>query len=1180
MTSKSPEAQASIGVLRALLNVQKHPIRLSVLLKEYKEMEGRILPYRQFGFKSAEEFLKMSGEFLMMFDQGEVLVGARPNKDSAHIVKMVACQKPSRKRSNRTYSNRNRMPKRDVQNNTSYLFQVYRNFASLASYGNLARRTAKPVMRINNFVSQTQNSKPQKFVTSKVNDRLVAKNLVQKDGEQLKEKPVQSKISPFLQVIPKKDGSQNLTTSKSSAHNLNKVGETSSKNSERDENSRYNFATTKEHTISVSESDSKISNENNLNNMKQNEFLCNKARALKKLINNVENNSFKNLTEHTVAVSNKENLQTPFENTIIDPNKEVYSNLLTPPVSPLNEKLDVQTKLSSVSANVLTDTTVRVINENNKDLGEKCLKPKISPTEKYEFNFKLNPVTSLEQYCLARGFEEPRYDSKYYNGLLFSVMINGKKYTTYPKFFNDMQIAKNACAAIAIEEIKLEESKIAKYPVSTNSDSDLLLKIYEELKINHTSGIFVKMFPKFFELKFQQSLPDHWFSLVESSKYFLIESTVDFENAILVANLNLEDSDNLEEMSGSILESITLPWDKKYWNLYITHCESPATIWARIIDNNYSQKLETLLNQIEQKMLNKKTQPDSILTGQHYLVSMSETWHRVYLQKMNDEINRCLCFFIDFGDKDWVSIDELYVCDKEFLKLPPQAISFSLFGLQDFTENPIANKCLNETIMGASLVAEILTKKEIYESNESKQIDIVLYDTSSHIDIIINEVLIERICAGVPIPELKQNSPTNVNITHITDRGDIYLQILDSNFYYLQKLILQLIESKFQHDQYKVKLEELNLSNLYLVADEGKWYRGSLVDIDVKNRNAKEFKIFYVDYGLTKQVNISNIFSLESLSTALNRYPRQAIKTKMYNMPPSNEFVLNKLKSMLPDNSLAIVKSVVNEFNLNGIPQVIVFIRIEKNQSLCNVNDAIRIEYELISNDVSSDVLINESSSSSISQPTPEYEMLPIELHSNINLPEKGEIFNVLVTVVTSPFDFYIRPQEDSLQYENMMTILQNQCQNNKEVVSADMIEPGEAYAACLKDGIYYRCIIEKSLFDKKCSVYFCDRGDRDIIDIKSLCSLPGKCRDLPTQAIKAKLHGIIPIKEIWSQKDNDRFYELTAGKNFIAVVKHILFDHLDSYRNSKVLELKLIDQSNDVIVHEILLEENRAILS
>lgn len=135
-------------------------------------------------------------------------------------------------------------------------------------------------------------------------------------------------------------------------------------------------------------------------------------------------------------------------------------------------------------------------------------------------------------------------------------------------------------------------------------------------------------------------------------------------------------------------------------------------------------------------------------------------------------------------------------------------------------------------------------------------------------------------------------------------------------FNFFQKLIQQLIESKFKRDQHKITATDLKRTNLFLICDdsnggETQWYRGALTDIPNYRVEDEEFDILYVDYGITRRTHISNIFRLESLSTALNKFPRQAIRARLHNIPPITQSIVGRMRALLPSNCAAFVSKLL-----------------------------------------------------------------------------------------------------------------------------------------------------------------------------------------------------------------------------------------------------------------------------
>lgn len=93
----SKEALAAIPVLRSLIISEKGTSSLKRILADYCREEGEPLPFRKFGFPSAVEYLKATGEFVLRTHiGGETSIFVKPKADTAHIQKMVAAQKPAK----------------------------------------------------------------------------------------------------------------------------------------------------------------------------------------------------------------------------------------------------------------------------------------------------------------------------------------------------------------------------------------------------------------------------------------------------------------------------------------------------------------------------------------------------------------------------------------------------------------------------------------------------------------------------------------------------------------------------------------------------------------------------------------------------------------------------------------------------------------------------------------------------------------------------------------------------------------------------------------------------------------------------------------------------------------------------------------------------------------------------
>ncbi|XP_052870503.1 tudor domain-containing protein 7B-like [Anopheles cruzii] len=601
------------------------------------------------------------------------------------------------------------------------------------------------------------------------------------------------------------------------------------------------------------------------------------------------------------------------------------------------------------------------------------------------------PVEQLMKYSAHKGYDCPEY--RYFrlkNGMIqCKVNVNGSLYSTYPAEFANEFEGQFAAALKAIEAIRADESR-HRHEVCLESDLEVANRIYE-LLANYPNGLFSKRVPEAFLQTHRSLLPDHWFSIIDRyrDQLFVLEDGPGDTMVFACEQPSMSDAaSNTSEARQMAVNELQLPWDQQYWDLYITNPVSTVEVWARLVGVDYSDKMDTLITDIEMAMMSAQPKADEseAAVGEYLLASVTDCWYRVRVDEINYDTNECQCFFIDIGDKEQIPLDQLYQCDPKYLELPGQAKRFTLEGLEDFSENPKAKLHLDALISGRVFIGEILTKREEYEEVEqasgigSGQLKLALYDTSSDHDVLLNPVILKHICDDTPEPALNRKDVNAVTISYIDDQGDVYGQLVGT-MEYLQKLITNLTQSNALDGKYrglyKTKAGDQQ-HQLYLVQDEtdGKWYRAELEAEEA----GPSCRMRYVDVGCRRCTNVSNIYRLEMLSLALSRYPPQAIRMRMFGLDLTEPQVLPRLRALLKPAMRAVAKvcamAKLSPGASASLPLVRVFVYVSQagseNIPVC-VNDAIAFEKELelcselISAPRISDSVLSNGSSSSTS---------------------------------------------------------------------------------------------------------------------------------------------------------------------------------------------------------------------
>lgn len=321
---------------------------------------------------------------------------------------------------------------------------------------------------------------------------------------------------------------------------------------------------------------------------------------------------------------------------------------------------------------------------------------------------------------------------------------------------------------------------------------------------------------------------------------------------------------------------------------------------------NRQNALDSLVTDIELELMTNKQSPETFTKGQIYLVLMSECAYRVRIEKVEESRCQCLCFFVDEGDQRWFEMSEMYVCQNKFMKLAPQAIRLALHGLEEFDENQFAKKHLEETLLNRPpLIGQICTKRDDFISQEESDdleatIQVVLYDTSTDDDINLHPVIVKKICADIPAPELLDSKLVPVIVSHIADNGDIFCQLKQNDVHYVNKLIHKLTQPDGCNRTPTLPATNNANTKLFLVCDEEahKWCRGKLI-----NEGKQGNTMFLIDYGKTFIAPLSKIYRLESSSQALLTFPPQAMQIKLSGFDKLPEHLVSTLRGYFSDTN-------------------------------------------------------------------------------------------------------------------------------------------------------------------------------------------------------------------------------------------------------------------------------------
>lgn len=481
-----------------------------------------------------------------------------------------------------------------------------------------------------------------------------------------------------------------------------------------------------------------------------------------------------------------------------------------------------------------------------------------------------------------------------------------------------------------------------------HSSNNLASRLHD-LLLHYPHGVMERSLPAVFKEATGTSLPDHWISVVATySKYFTIDSGPIAH--VVYANALGEDESCISDESQ---ETLKFQWTSPHWNLYVTHVISTTMVWARVIGAAHSARWDSLMTEIESSMESPKNrQPtNEMMVPKVYLVKRDSFWYRVRCQEVDTEGEHFLGFYIDQGNEEWLSIDSAIVCDDKYQVLPGQAALFTLLGLEAMEENPNAKPVLMRRLQDKAVVAEIRTSEEEYKLEHGSRIKAVFFDTSTAEDINLAEELYNEICLAGKEPRLKSTGLNPVQIQHISNRGEVFVQMPDTGMEYVQLLIEKLVKNKEVMAHHKGLNEDETATdeflNRYLIFDRvaSKWHRAVL---QVRRPQSTEHLMFCLDTGRELNVKEDDIRQLGPMSMALSRYPALAIRCTLFNIPKLEARVVSRIKGLLEPQSVAIARVILIPA-LDRIPQINVYqrLRVDKNRVIVCINDTLRMENDL-----------------------------------------------------------------------------------------------------------------------------------------------------------------------------------------------------------------------------------------
>ena len=562
--------------------------------------------------------------------------------------------------------------------------------------------------------------------------------------------------------------------------------------------------------------------------------------------------------------------------------------------------------------------------------------------------------------------------------------------------------------------------------------------------------------------------------------------------------------------------------------------------------------------------------------GKIYAAQVSSDWHRVKVTEVRGI--DCTCWFMDHGDEDKIPVEDLREIAPKFLDLAPQAVTVELAGLEDYDCTETLLQHLHSSLLSKSLVGKVENRQELQSSHHQKSSKssarprLVLFDTSSDVDVNLNQKLIEMLVSQDARSKLPQagGEEVSVFVSYVAKNGDLYVQKESSIFTMIEKMIVEQGPDAMKASP----ASEVQAGKLYLAkySEDGSLYRAEVTD---EPRDDK-VDVFFVDYGNSSKVSLKEIWELSTISEVMAELPRQALRCRLNNVPPAGHYWSDRatktFRDLVPESQLVVLKVV-------GGPQDCPNVDIHlPNSTDGSVNLDMSTEFDIFPTSPETSSVTNgdhhsppslaelsiepasDSTPAPLSPASTSEDMDTVKTVPAPSLPGEGQYFDVTITCAVSPTNFVVQPYSEGRKLEDLMSKL-NAFYNEKgkhHDLSSEEIKEGDFFAARHTDGFWYRVKITKVLDAENTVVRYVDYGDSSMVASADLQPLWGQFRKLPLQAINAKLFNIVPANGDWKPEDTVWFSSRVVEKEFVSLIKAI-----QVHNDDPLVELVLVDTTH-----------------
>nr|XP_022292973.1 RING finger protein 17-like isoform X3 [Crassostrea virginica] len=361
-----------------------------------------------------------------------------------------------------------------------------------------------------------------------------------------------------------------------------------------------------------------------------------------------------------------------------------------------------------------------------------------------------------------------------------------------------------------------------------------------------------------------------------------------------------------------------------------------------------------------------------------------------------------------------------------------------------------------------------------------------------------------------------------VNVTHIINPCKFMVQLKEDQSA-LRKLSRQINSWARAAGPLEVptQLKPGDLVIVKYTRDED-WYRGRVKQVLGKgNVNKMQVEVLYIDYGNSEIVGLDRV---KTMQLRFQNHPEFMVECSLFDIIPPDTGGWSKEATQqfckMTDNKtlyMTVIREVNNVLHVDLSKPLL---DNAKDEVPVSIRDAL-VFLELAQ-------FITPESGNITGKPARLRQYLKPEPHY------EGDIFNVIVTSVTDPHNFYIQELGDvSTYFAEMMNKMQHVYSKSNAMDLWNLYCPKKDMVCSCQysaDNVFYRALITNLPGRKLVDVLYVDFGNRERVHYSRLRVLLDEFLILPAQAVKCRLIDVEPkdsktwsdsAKQWWIKKVN-----------------------------------------------------------